>query len=105
MRRGLLHEARFALTVLTNGTRKGEAVTIRHDASFPSLQQLAARGLFTTPIAYATAVLAAAFATHLPVRRHGVFPPEALPPATRRTVLSSLRKRGIMIRRTIEPAD
>ena len=105
MRHGVLHEARFALAILVNGTRKGEAATIRSDASFPSLRQLAARGLFTTPIAYATAVLAAAFATHLPVRHHGVFPPEALPPAARRAVLSGLRKRGIVIRRTIEPAD
>jgi hypothetical protein len=105
MRRGVLHDARFALAVLVNGTRKGEAVTIRYDASFPSLRQLAARGLYTTPIAYATAVLAAAFATHLPVRYHGVLPPEALPPAARRAVLSGLRKRGILIRRTIEPAD
>jgi hypothetical protein len=105
MRCGVLHEARFALAILVNGTRKGEAATIRSDASFPSLRQLAARGLFTTPIAYATAVLAAAFATHLPVRHHGVFPPEALPPTARRAVLSGLRKRGIVIRRTIEPAD
>jgi saccharopine dehydrogenase-like NADP-dependent oxidoreductase len=105
MRRGVLHEARFAIAVLVHGTRKNEPVTLRYDVSFPSLQQLAARELFTTPIAYATAVLAASFAAQLPARHPGVFPPEVLPPAGRRAVLSGLRKRGIVIRRTIVPAD
>ncbi len=97
IRRGVLQNARFAAAVIVRGLRKDEAVEVRCDAGFPSLYQIRQRGLHTTPIAYATAHMAALFVKHLPRGEHGVFPPEALPRETRRAVLADLRSRGITL--------
>ncbi len=97
IRRGKLRNARFALAVLVRGARKEQPLEVRCDAAFPSLYQLRQRGLFATPIAYATAQMAALFVKHFPRDQAGVFPPEALPAELRRAILAAARSRGILL--------
>ena len=53
--------------------------------------------MLTTPIAYATAHMAALFVKHLPRGLAGVYPPEALPAETRQAILSDARTRDFRI--------
>ncbi len=95
IRTGKLENARFAAAVLVEGFRKENRVLLRWDASFPTLSQLLRRGLFSTPISYATAHLAALFVKHFPRDTVGVLPPEALPTVARHGILADLKTRGI----------
>ena len=61
---------------------------LRWDASFPTLYHIRQRGLISTPIAYATAHLAAIFIKHFPRDLAGVIGPESLPAETRRDILA-----------------
>lgn len=101
IRRGILQNARFAAAVLVQGVkrfpREDQTLLIRSDAVFPTLYQIRRRGLFTTPVAYATAHIAALFVKNFPHELDGVYPPEALPPETRRAILSGVRKNVIKL--------
>lgn len=101
IRRGLLQNARFAATVLVQGVKRSpkedQTLLIRSDAIFPTLYQIRRQGLFTTPVAYATAHAAALFVKNFPHELQGVFPPEALPREMRRAVLSGMRRHSIKI--------
>jgi hypothetical protein len=101
IRRGILQNARFAATVLVEGVKRSskddQTLLIRSDVVFPTLYQIRLRGLFTTPVAYATAHVAAQFVKNFPHELEGVFPPEALPRETRRAVLAGVRKQSIKI--------
>ena len=93
IRRGLLSNARFAAALVIRGERKGQRVEHRWTCVVPSLYQLRQRGLLATPIAYATAQVAAAIVKRFPRDLCGVHPPEALPPDLRRAVLADLKSR------------
>ena len=97
IRRGVLQNARLAAAVIVRGKKKEQTMEIRWDASFPTLYQIRQRGLLTTPIAFATAQLAALFVKHFPRELGGVYPPEALPAAVRQAILADARSRGIGI--------
>jgi saccharopine dehydrogenase (NAD+, L-lysine forming) len=97
IRRGVLQNARFAAAVLVRGVKKEQPRLIRWDASFPTLYQIRLRGMLTTPIAYATAHVAALFVKHFPRDVAGVYPPEALPAETRQAILADLRARDFRI--------
>lgn len=101
IKRGILQNARFAATVLVQGVKRhpkeDQTLLIRSDAIFPTLYQIRRQGLFTTPVAYATAHVAALFIKHFPSELEGVFPPEALPRETRREILSAMRKHSIKL--------
>jgi hypothetical protein len=101
IRRGILQNARFVSTVLVQGMKRrpkeDETLLIRSDAIFPTLYQIRRQGLFTTPVAYATAHVAALFIKNFPLDIEGVFPPEALPLATRRAILSGIRKHSVKL--------
>jgi len=97
IRRGVLHNARLALAVVVRGEKKERPLEVRWDASFPTLYQIRQRGLFSTPVAYATAHLAALFVKHIPRDEGGVFPPEALPLETRRAILADAKARGVRL--------
>lgn len=97
IRSGKLQNARFAAAVLVRGVRRERPMLVRWDAEFPSLYQMRVRGMWTTPIAYATANVAALFVRHFPRKLAGVFPPEALPYATCLGVLEDVRSRDIHI--------
>ena len=97
IRRGVLQNARFALAVLVRGVKNDQPMLIRWDASFPTLYQIRRRGMLTTPIAYATAHLAALFIKHFPRDLAGVYPPEALPAETRQAILADVRSRDFRI--------
>jgi saccharopine dehydrogenase (NAD+, L-lysine-forming) len=101
IRQGKLQNARFAVAVIVEGIRREQPLRIRWDASFPSLYQIRLRGLLTTPIAYATAQMAALFVKHLPRELPGVYPPEALPARVVRAILTDVRSRGIALRQKI----
>jgi hypothetical protein len=103
IRRGVLQNARFAAAVLVRGTRKEQPVLIRWDAMFPTLYQIRLRGLYTTPVAYATALAAALFVKHFPRGMAGVYPPEALPAEARQAILADLRARQIRITMKVTP--
>lgn len=106
--RGALRHARFAAAVLVEGRKKGRRARIRCDARFPTLREIRRRALPASPIAWASAQLAALFAKHFPRGLHGVHPPEALPAAVRRAVLAEARARGIRITselRLLAPLD
>ena len=97
IRTGLLENARFATAVLVGGIKRDQGLHIRWDVSFPSLYTIRQRGLISTPIAYATAHLAAIFVKHFPRDLAGVLGPEGLPPASRRAILGDVRSRDFRI--------
>jgi len=97
IRRGVLQNARFAVAVLVRGTKKEQPRLIRWDATFPTLYQIRLRDMLTTPIAYATAHVAALFVKHFPRDIAGVYPPEALPAETRQAILADARSRDFRI--------
>jgi len=97
IRRGVLQNARFAAVVLVRGMKKEEPRLIRCDVSFPTLYQIRLRGMPTTPVAYATAHVAALFVKHFPRDIAGVYPPEALPAETRQAILADARARDFRI--------
>jgi hypothetical protein len=105
IRRGILQNARFAAAVLVQGLKRhrkeDETLLLRSDAIFPTLYQIRQQGLFTTPVAYATAHVAAQFIKNFPIEIEGVFPPETLPLATRRAILAGIRRHSVKLSRKI----
>ena len=97
IRSGVLENARFAAAVLVRGTKDEQPLLVRWDAAFPSLYQIRQRGLISTPIAYATAHLAAIFIKRFPREMAGVIGPGSLSAETRRAVLADARARGFRI--------
>ncbi len=101
IRQGILQNARFAAAVLVRGIKKGkkedQRLLIRSDCTFPTLYQIRQQGRFTTPVAYATAHVAALFIKFLPRDLAGVFAPEMLPAETRRAILAGIRNNSIRI--------
>src|SRR5277367_1427851 len=107
IRRGILQNARFAAAVIVKGVNHGpkedETLLIRSDVYFPTLYQIRRQGLFTTPVAYATAHVAASFVKYFPQGLPGVFAPENLPAEIRRQILSDIRKHGVTLTHKIKP--
>ena len=99
--RGALYHARFAAAVVARGHKSERHAVIRWDASFPTLRQTRRREVYTSPVAWATAHMAALFVKHLPRELPGVYPPEALPVRTRQAILAGARAYGIRINRRI----
>lgn len=102
IRQGILQNARFAASVIVTGVKRSakeddQHLAIRTDVMFPTLYQIRRQGRFTTPVAYATAHVAALFVKHFPAELTGVLAPESLPIETRRAILSGLRKHGIKL--------
>jgi hypothetical protein len=107
IRRGILQNARFAAAVIVKGVNHGpkedETLLIRSDVYFPTLYQIRRQGLFTTPVAYATAHVAASFVKYFPQGLPAVFAPENLPAETRRHILADIRKHGVKLTHKIKP--
>jgi hypothetical protein len=101
VRRGILRNARFAVSVLVYGHKRGRPVLVRRDAMFPSLFALRRRRLLCSPIAWGTAHLTALFVKHMPRDLAGVYVPEALPAAIRRNILRAARSSGIRLTRKV----
>src|SRR6267142_4588402 len=101
IRQGVLQNARFAAAVLVRGKKRGKKedlhLLIRSDCLFPTLYQIRRKGLFTTPVAFATAHVAALFIKFFPRELAGVFAPEMLPAETRRAILAGIRDNSIHI--------
>jgi saccharopine dehydrogenase (NAD+, L-lysine forming) len=101
IRQGVLQNARFAAAVLVRGVKRGKKedqhLLIRTDCTFPTLYQIRQQGLYTTPVAYATAHVAALFIKFFPRDLPGVFAPEQLPQETRRAVIEGIRARSVKI--------
>ena len=101
IRQGILQNARFAAAVLVRGVKRGKKedqyMLIRSDCTFPTLYQIRRQGRFTTPVAYATAHIAALFIKFFPRDLPGAFAPEMLPVENRRAILAGLRNNGIRI--------
>jgi saccharopine dehydrogenase (NAD+, L-lysine-forming) len=101
IRSGELQNARFAAVVLARGVKHGrkgdQHLLIRTECLFPTLYQIRQQGLYTTPVAYATAHVAALFIKFFPRDLAGVFPPEALPVEMRRAIISGIRAHKVRI--------
>src|ERR1700738_1191111 len=101
IRSGELQNARFAAVVLARGIKHGrkddQHLLIRTECLFPTLYQIRQQGLYTTPVAYATAHVAALFIKFFPRDLAGVFPPEVLPVEMRRAIVSGLRAHKVRI--------
>jgi len=101
IRQGLLQNARFAATILVRGWKRGRKEDqhrlIRTDCAFPTLYQIRQQGLHTTPVAYATAHVAALFIKHFPRELPGVRAPEMLPIEIRRAIVAGMRAHGVKI--------
>jgi saccharopine dehydrogenase (NAD+, L-lysine-forming) len=97
IRQGILQNARFAAAVLVSGVKHGKKddqhLLVRSDCTFPTLYQIRQQGLFTTPVAYVTAHIAALFIKFFPRDIRGVFAPEMLPVETRRAILAGIRSK------------
>jgi hypothetical protein len=79
------------------GKMEDQRLLIRSDCTFPTLYQIRQQGRFTTPIAFATAHVAALFIKFFPRDLAGVFAPEMLPAETRRAILAGVRNNSIRI--------
>jgi saccharopine dehydrogenase (NAD+, L-lysine forming) len=107
IRRGVLQNARFAAAVLVRGVKRGkgnkddERLLVRTDCHFPTLYQIRQQGLYTTPVAYATAHVAALFVKNFPRDAKGVFAPEALSAETRRAIVAGIRNNKVKITQRI----
>ncbi len=99
--RGALYHARFAAAVVAHGQKGERHAVVRWDASFPTLHQTRRREVYTSPIAWATAHLAALFVKHFPRGLPGVHPPENLPAKTRQAILAGARSYGIRIKQRL----
>lgn len=101
IRHGELQNARFAAVVLVRGVKhskkEDQRLLIRTECLFPTLYQIRQQGLYTTPVAYATAHVSALFIKFFPRDLPGVFPPEALPVELRRAIVSGIRTRKVKI--------
>ena len=101
IRQGILQNARFAAAVLVEGVKRGvkedQYLVVRSDCTFPTLYQIRQQGRLTTPVAFATAHIAALFLKFFPRDLAGVFAPEMLPPETRRAILAGIRKSSIKL--------
>jgi saccharopine dehydrogenase (NAD+, L-lysine forming) len=101
IRQGILQNARFAAAVMVRGVKRSKKedlrLLIRSDCMFPTLYQIRQQGRYTTPIAYATAHVAALFIKFFPRELAGVFAPEMLPTETRRAILAGIRNSSIRI--------
>ena len=101
IRQGVLQNARFAAAVLVRGVKRGrkedQHLLIRTDCNFPTLYQIRQQGLYTTPVAYATAHVAALFVKFFPRELPGVFAPEQLPVETRRAIIAGIRVHKVKI--------
>lgn len=101
IRQGVLQNARFAATVLVTGVKRGKKedlrLLIRTDCMFPTLYQIRQQGRFTTPVAYATAHVAALFIKFFPREMQGVFAPEMLPVEMRRAIITCIRAHSVKI--------
>src|SRR5580658_1562629 len=107
IREGVLQNARFSAAVLVRGLRRGpkenEHLLIRTDAIFPTLYQIRQQGRYTTPVAYATAHVAALFIKYFPRETAGVFAPEMLPREMRRTIIAGIRNHSVKIAHKTTP--
>jgi saccharopine dehydrogenase (NAD+, L-lysine forming) len=101
IRQGVLQNARFAAAVLVRGVnhskKEDQHLLIRSDCMFPTLYQIRQQGRYNTPVAYATAHVAALFIRFFSRDISGVFAPEMLPSETRRAILAGLRSHNIRI--------
>jgi hypothetical protein len=97
IRQGILQNARFAAAVLVSGVKRGkkedQRLLIRSDCTFPTLYQIRQQGRYATPVAYATAHIAALFIKFFSRGVSGVFAPEMLPMETRRAILAGIHKK------------
>ncbi|HLZ12850.1 MAG TPA: saccharopine dehydrogenase NADP-binding domain-containing protein [Candidatus Acidoferrum sp.] len=105
IRQGVLQNARFAAAVVVRGikrsTKEDVHLAIRSDVLFPSLYTIRKQGRFTTPVAFATAHVAAQFVKFFPREESGVFAPESLPAELRRAILSGVRSQVLRIAQKI----
>ncbi len=101
IRQGILQNARFAAAILVSGIKRSAKqdvnVSIRSDVLFPSLYTIRKQGRLTTPVAYATAHVAAQFIKYFPRDTSGAFAPESLPDEIRRNILAGVRSQGLKI--------
>jgi saccharopine dehydrogenase-like NADP-dependent oxidoreductase len=101
IRRGMLQNAKFVAVILVSGTQRerteDHCVQVRTDCVFPTLYQIRRQGLFSTPVAYATAHVAAQCVKFFPRETPGVFAPEMLEPETRRAIIAGARRSGIQL--------
>lgn len=97
VRKRVLHNARFGVSVLVYGRMHRRPLLIRWDAMFPSLIELRRRKCLWSPIAWATAQSTAVFVKHFPRQASGVLSAEALPIGARTKILASIRSRGIRL--------
>lgn len=101
IRQGILQNARFAAAMLVRGVKRGKKedqhLLIRTDCTFPTLYQIRQQGLYTTPVAYATAHVAALFIKFFPRDLAGVFAPEMLPAEMRRAIIAGIRSNRVKI--------
>jgi hypothetical protein len=101
IRQGVLQNARFSAAVLVRGVKRGAKedrhLLIRTDAMFPTLYQIRQQGRYTTPVAYATAHVAALFIKYFRRDEAGVFAPEMLPLETRRAIIAGIRAHNVKI--------
>ena len=101
IRQGILQNARFAAAVLVRGVKRGKKddqhLLLRSDCVFPTLYQIRQQGRFNTPVAFATAHVAALFIKYFPREESGVLAPEMLPAENRRAILAGIRSHNIRI--------
>ncbi|MEY4705688.1 MAG: hypothetical protein RL042_1893 [Nitrospirota bacterium] len=105
LHQGILRNARFAAAVVVTGMKRGQPTLVRWDATVPSLYLLRRRGLLCSPIAWATAEMAALFVKHFPRTLSGVHPPEAFPAEIRQAILHDASSRGIQLATRVTSAS
>jgi saccharopine dehydrogenase (NAD+, L-lysine forming) len=101
IRQGVLQNARFSAAVIVRGVKHNAKedvhLSVRSDVLFPSLYTIRKKGLYTTPVAYATAHVAAQFIKFFPRKEPSIFAPESLSEELRRGILAGVRSQGLRV--------
>ena len=82
---------------MKHGKKEDQHLLIRSECMFPTLYQIRQQGRYNTPVAYATAHVAALFIKFFPRDISGVFAPEMLPAEARQATFARLRNHNIRI--------
>lgn len=95
---GSLHNAYFWAAVEEAGISERKKKVLKTFIMFPPQTEVNKFYPGANYISYAAGLTAAIFALHIPkIRQHGVFPPEALDPEVRASLISEFKKNNIKI--------
>src|SRR3989344_1869607 len=98
IKKGIIKNSIFISVVEGIGKKSGRKVRIKSTVIYPDLIQINKKFNGATYISYPTGMAVYAFAKNIPkIKEYGIFPPEALSYEIKNSIISEIKKRGIVI--------